>query len=482
MQRRQLLRRSASEMGDADLLAGISAPVCEDAPEAHAVSPTSGTDPVKAAERSIVGALLRDNRIFDSVADHIRAQDFLDPVMSTVFSAVVDIVEGRINGITVADPVSVSAMPGIERVITLKGLQDLAAQATSDLKAVESYASIVRGASKERGLKAAVEQAQSLLEDKDKSLELRSEEIVRLLSGAGEVRKLPVVPIGLAATEALTEMVERANSGKSGVGIPTGFADLDALTAGLHGGQLIIVAARPGVGKTAFALSMALNAAAQSVQFLFASLEMKARELSKRALSVISGVDSHAIRMGALNESDWEGIVNAGERLAAMPLSIVDLPSVNMSALSGLCRRLHREGKLDVLVVDYLQILETSGGRNATREQLIAELSRGLKKLAMQLDIPVIALSQLSRAVESRASRRPQLSDLRESGAIEQDADVVIFVHRETGAQAASMDTQLAEIIVEKQRAGPPGEIQLVYTARTTSFSDVSSFSPIASY
>lgn len=483
--RRNLLKASQAAafagLDEGDVLADISA-LEESAPEfpledepkafgAHAAT-TLDAATVLSAESSVIGGILRDNSLFDTVVDRLRAEDFIDPAMAAVFRGVADIIEGRVEGLLAADPVSVMTLPGMSRLVQLSRLQRLA-ETVVDARVLETHVHVVQSAAKERSLGAAVSQAQVILAE-DKSLELRSEAILKLLSGASEIRSLPVVSIGNAAVEAINELVALAKDGGTGVGIPTGFFDLDALTAGLHGGQFIVLAARPGVGKTAFALSMALNIAACSIDVLFASMEMKAKELSKRAISILSGVDSHALRIGALSESDWEAAVVATEKLSKLPLDIVDLPSVNLSALTGLCRRLKRAGKLRVLMVDYLQIMETSGIKGASRDQLIGELSRGLKKLAMQLDIPVIALSQLNRAVENRASRRPQLNDLRESGAIEQDADVVMFVHRETIARGGGEDPTQAEIIVEKQRAGSPGEVRLRFVPQTTAFEDES--------
>ena len=421
------------------------------------------------AERAVIGALLTDNELYDVVIDILRAEDFSDAATRAVFKAIADIVEGRTEGQSVAEPMTVAVQPGISRLVTIDQLDQWVTDADVDPSVLSSRAKVVRGAGAERGLGVAVAQAQTILAEEG-SVESKSDEILKLLSGASEIRSLPVTTLGQAAYEALTELAERAKSGDTGIGIPTGFRDLDALTAGLHGGQLIVIAARPGVGKTAFALSLGRNAAAAGSPVVMASMEMKRTELAKRALAIESGVDLHAIRIGALTEGDWEAIVEAGERLKALPFEIVDLPNVNLSALSGLARRLYREGKLKLLLVDYLQIMDTVVSKNNNREQQIAELTRGLKKLAMQLDIPVVILSQLSRAVEGRTSKRPQLSDLRESGAIEQDADVVIFIHREDVADKNASSHSVADVIVEKQRAGAPGEIQVRFERRTTGF------------
>ncbi|MEJ6002671.1 replicative DNA helicase [Paucibacter soli] len=425
--------------------------------------PVAGSSAVQMAERSVVGAILANNALFDAIADVIVASDIASPILSAVFAGIVEIIEGRVDGIDVADTISVASLPSVCQLASTEDLQALVAAVGANPEAAVSHAKVVATASQERKLRAAVTQAQAISAG-DTPVEERAGEIQKLLTGATEARSLPIKSIGAAAVEALTEMAERASSGVSTMGITTSYPDLDALTAGLHAGQLIIVAARPAVGKTALVMSLGLGTAAAGTHVLMASMEMKAKELSKRALAIVSGVDSHAIRMGALSEEDWEAIVAGGEELSELPFNVVDMPSVTLTALSALARRLHREGKCDLIIVDYLQLMETVGGKHTNREQEVAAISRGLKKLAMQLGIPVIALSQLNRAVENRAVQRPQMSDLRESGAIEQDADVIIFIHRE--------DDQ-AELIVEKQREGPTGVVRMGYIQKNTKFVSV---------
>lgn len=425
---------------------------------------TVGSKAVQLAERSVVGAILADNSIFDTVCDIVCAADFDSVIMSAVFTGISDVIEGKFEGIDVADAISIASLPSVCQLVSVEVLLELAR--SSNLISAISHAKVLARAAGERNLHKAIAKAQAISNGAE-SLQDRSDEIQRLLTGATEVRSLPIKSIGAAAVEALTEMAERAALGASNMGMTTGFFDLDALLAGLHGGQLIVVAARPGIGKTAFAMSLGLATASAGNCVLMASMEMKAKELSKRALAIVSGVDGHAIRIGALTEADWDAVVGAGEELADLPFNIVDLPSVTLVALSALARRLHREGKLHLIIVDYLQIMETSGGKNGSREQEVAALSRGLKKLAMQLNVPVIVLSQLNRSIESRTDRRPQLSDLRESGAIEQDADVIMFVHREGGEDQAEQD---AEIIVGKQREGPVGVVEMTYSKKSTQF------------
>lgn len=434
-----------------------------------AATARSSTAAAVLAERSVVGAVLSDNALYDVVIDITRVEDFSDAGAAAAFAAIGDIIEGRADGITTADPIALASFPSVGQLVSFETLSEWCSSAVANAEVVASHAKVVCNAARERHLNAVVSQAKDILKE-EIPIEERASSIEQALTLATEVRALPVVSLGAAAVAALTEMAERANRGDSGIGMTTGFDDLDALLAGLHGGQLIIVAARPGMGKTAFAMSLGLATAAAGYPTLMASMEMKAKELSKRALAILSDVDSHAIRIGALSESDWEAVVSAGEYLNGLPFDVVDLASVTLTALTNVARRLHRAGKLKLLIVDYLQIMETTSKKNGTREQEVSALSRGLKKLAMQLNIPVIALSQLNRSVENRIDRRPKMSDLRESGGIEQDADVIMFIHRESAADGNSSLEETAEVIVEKQREGPTGVVSLGYAKCNTRF------------
>lgn len=440
------------------------------APSAEA--PRAASSAVVMAERAVIGAILRDNTLYDVAIEQVQASDFSEGVTQAVFAYIGDIIDGKVDGIVVADLIAVASSPTICQLAPLETLQAWMAVGSDEPLAVASHARLVANAAAERKLRVAVQEAQGILQGTE-SVQERAQSIQQKFEDASENRALQVTSLGAAATAALAEMAERAQRGETGVGITTGFEDLDALLAGLHPGQLIIVAARPGVGKTAFAMSMLLETAAAGNHALMASMEMKASELSKRALAIESGVDGHAIRIGALEAQHWEELVTAAEYLSGLPFDVIDMPSVTLAALFAKARRLKREGKLKVLVVDYLQIMETTGGRNSTREQEVAALSRGLKKLAMALAVPVIALSQLNRAVENRVDRRPKMSDLRESGALEQDADVIMFIHREEptpGAMPAPGLEETAEIIVEKQRSGATGIVKVGVDKKTTRF------------
>ena len=256
------------------------------------------------------------------------------------------------------------------------------------------------------------------------------------------------------------------------VGVPTDYSDLDRLTGGLQKSDLIIVGARPSVGKTAFALGMAYGAAVQHGRNVgIFSLEMSAEQLVQRLLSMETGVDSHRLRLGMLNDDDWQRVGRAFGRLAEAPIFIDDSAGMSITDVRSRARRLQAEHGLDLVLIDYLQLM--SGRRSDNRVQEISEISRGLKGLARELNVPVVALSQLSRGVESRADHRPMLSDLRESGSIEQDADIVMFIFREEIYDESSEKKGIAEIIVAKHRNGPVGSINLRFFDKTARYADV---------
>ena len=423
-----------------------------------------------AAQRAIVGVVLADNTLYDRVAEYLSASDFDDPVCAAVYSSITDILEHRVDGVQVADAVSVSMQRPVRKVV---GVADLIAMATQPALAphvLEGYLNLVHNHAAERNLGNRVVLAGDLL-NQDGNADSKALAIQELFNNSESLRTLPYISMGDAAVGALTDLAAVAAQGKPVMGVPYGFHDLDYLTAGMHGGQLIVLGARPSMGKTALALCIGLAASVSGVHTLMASMEMKAKELSKRAISIASGVDGQALRIAALTEIQWDNAVIASEYLSTLPFMIADIPGMKLSNLVGLARRLKREGRLGLIVVDYLQIMTPSGNTNQ-REQQISEISRGLKLLAMELDVPVLVLSQLSRAIESRADRRPMLSDLRESGALEQDADVVLFLHRDDMVKKIGAGTGIAEIIVGKQRAGPLGDVITAFEENTTRFHD----------
>jgi replicative DNA helicase len=272
------------------------------------------------------------------------------------------------------------------------------------------------------------------------------------------------------------EKIEKASKQKGTVtGVPTGFLDLDRQTAGMQPSDLILVAARPSMGKTAFVLNIAQNVAfREHMCVAIFSLEMSKEQLVNRMFSLESKVDAQALRTGNLSDADWEKLVEGAGVIGESELIIDDTPGISISELRSKCRKYKLEHDLKLIIIDYLQLMSGSGGKSSeSRQQEISDISRSLKALARELSVPVVALSQLSRAVEQRPDHRPMLSDLRESGAIEQDADVVMFIYRD---DYYNKDTELkgiSEIIVAKQRNGPVGTIQLAWLAEYTKFANL---------
>ena len=261
-----------------------------------------------------------------------------------------------------------------------------------------------------------------------------------------------------------------ANKGTT-IGISSGFTDFDQMTSGFQPSDLIILAARPAMGKTAFALNLALNAAVKSNKaVLLFSLEMSSSQLLQRLLAVEAGIGLQKIKTGFLAPDDWGRLGIASGRLAQTEINIADTPNVGVLEIRAYARRLKAAGKLDMILIDYLQLIKGSSGKNENRQQEISDISRSLKGIARELDVPIIALSQLSRATEQRADRRPMLSDLRESGAIEQDADMVMFLYRDDYYNEETEEKGITEVIIGKHRNGPTGTVKLRFFHELTKF------------
>ncbi len=263
--------------------------------------------------------------------------------------------------------------------------------------------------------------------------------------------------------------------------MPTGFKDLDQLTSGLQPSELIIIAARPSMGKTVLCLNIARNAAINSkVPVAIFSLEMSRDQLAQRMLCAEARVDGQRLRTGYLTESDWPKLADALGRLSEAPIYIDDSPGATVIEIRSKARRIKAEHGLGLVIIDYMQLMSSSNRKSENRQQEISEISRSLKSLARELNVPVLALSQLSRAVENRPEKRPMLSDLRESGAIEQDADVVAFIYRDEYYNPESDKKGVAELIVAKQRNGPTDKIELTFRKELSRFEDLSRFQPPA--
>ncbi len=461
------------------------------------------------AEQALLGAILANNAAFEKVAEFLRPEHFAVATHGAIFTACGVLIErGQI-----ADPVTLwHYFEHDETLADVGGAQYLArlAGAVPSIINAADYGKAVHDLFLRRQLIAVgedmVNDAFDMDLDKEATdqIEAAEERLYRLAEEGqteGGFQELKT-----ALTGAL-EMAQAAFKREGGIpGVASGFTDLDKLLGGLHPSDLVVLAGRPSMGKTALATNIAFNAASQHARSKgedgavvgFFSLEMSAEQLATRILSEESGVASEKIRRGELSNDQFAAVVRASQKLERLPLYIDDTPALSVGQLRTRARRLKRQKGLSLLVIDYLQLMRPTAGRvPENRVQEISDITRGLKAIAKELDLPVLALSQLSRAVEQRDDKRPQLSDLRESGTIEQDADVVTFVFREQYYLERSQPTQrseesdekfalrvenwqercekvygMAEVIIGKQRHGPTGSVRLAFSGATTKFSN----------
>ena len=427
------------------------------------------------AEQSVVGAMLMDRDAITVAAEIICGDDFYQKAYGVIFDSVVELFnEGKpVDLITLQNRLREKAVP--EEISSLEFVRDLVTAVPTSAN-VKYYAEIVSEKATLRRLIKMNEaiadecyQGQEPLEAILERTEKQVFELVQNRGGNGEY-----VPIKQVVLNAL-EKIEKASKSKGTVtGIPTGFIDLDYKTSGLQPSDLILVAARPSMGKTAFVLNIAQHVAfKQNRTVAIFSLEMSKEQLVNRLFSLESYVDAQLLRTGNLKDSDWEKLIEGAGTIGRSNLIIDDTPGISISEMRSKCRKYKMEHNLDLIIIDYLQLMSGSvGGRNESRQQEISDISRSLKALARELSVPVIALSQLSRAVEQRPDHRPMLSDLRESGAIEQDADVVMFIYRDDYYNKDTEHVNEAEIIIAKQRNGPIGTVTLTWLPQYTKFAN----------
>ena len=426
------------------------------------------------AERSILGAILIRNDAFNAAAELIDADDFFRDAHRRVFDKMVDLNERgqAIDLVTLRDELSRSGdLEPVGGPAYISSLADGVPRSTN----VEHYARIVKERSTFRNLIAAANRIQAeayaAREEASVVLDRAEQEIFAIAEGRIHGGFVPLSELA----EASFSTIERLQTVQSAVtGVPTGFADIDEMTAGLQPSDLVIVAARPSMGKTAFALNIGahVGAAGERTVGVF-SLEMSKEQLFMRMLTSTAQIDSHRFRTGLLTESDYSRLSDAMSVLSDARVYIDDTPSIGVLEMRAKSRRLQAEHGLDLVIIDYLQLMQ-GRGRFENRNQEIASISRSLKALAKELEVPVVALSQLSRAPESRGDKRPQLSDLRESGALEQDADVVMFLFREDMYEETPENANVAEIIIGKQRNGPTGTVKLAFLKQQTRFENLS--------
>ena len=431
------------------------------------------------AEQSLLGGLLLDNQAFDKIADLVSAEDFYRDDHRRLYRHLAKLIgEGKpADVVTVAE--SVEASEDKDRTGGPAYLGSLAQNTPSALN-IRRYAELVRERAVQRRL------AQVATEIAETALSPLGRDVYQLLDEA-ESRILEVGDKGQRGTQGfeqiqpvLARVFERIDhlfhqENKSDVtGVPTGFIDLDERTAGLQPGELVIVAGRPSMGKTALALNFAEHVAVKNgIPVAIFSMEMGATQLAMRLLGSIARVDQHKMRTGRLNDEEWSRLSSAMGDLHNAPIYIDETGALNSLELRTRARRMHRQsGKLGLVVVDYLQLMSAAGGsQGENRATEISEISRSLKALAKELACPVVALSQLNRALETRNDKRPMMSDLRESGAIEQDADLILFIYRDEVYFPEKIESRgIAEVIIGKQRNGPIGKVELTFLGEHTRF------------
>ena len=418
------------------------------------------------AEASLLGAVLIDNDAIVKIADKITAQDFFDARHKHIYEAITYLYNNhsQIDVLTLSDQLKNSGylemIGGGSYLTELTNFVPTAAH-------VEQYADIVAQKALRRRLIAASQDMTSLGFDETKSLqELIEEAETRLFEVSQQHVKQDVISLEAILAESFERLDDLHKDKQKIRGIPTGYKDLDYMLAGLQRSDLFILAARPSMGKTALALNIAHNIAVQSKEpVLIFSLEMSKEQLVDRLLSMQSGVDAWALRTGNLTDADFEKIGEAMGTLSEAPIFIDDTPGITVSDLRTKARREAHQRKLGLIIVDYLQLMSGAGryANEGNRVQEISEISRGLKGIARELNVPLMALSQLSRSVESRSPQIPQLADLRESGSIEQDADVVAFIYREEYYNQDTDRKKITDIFIKKHRNGPTGAVELYF-------------------
>jgi replicative DNA helicase len=426
------------------------------------------------AEQSVLGAILIDRDAVVEVAEFLRPEDFYRQANGAIYAAILELFERRepIDIVTVSETLERSDQ--LESIGGRGYLSSLSNQTPTAVHAVQ-YARIVERKAVLRNLIGAAGRIAGIGYEDPAEVQEAIDRAEAELFAVSQKR----VDVGFARLDSLLHQAYdrldylHAHRGEIN-GVRSGFTDLDALTTGLQRSDLIVVAARPSVGKTSFALNIAEHAAVREKKSVgMFSLEMSKEQLVLRLLSSVANIDSQRLRTGFLEEMDFTKIAPAMNALSEAPMYIDDTPNISTMELRTKARRLQAEAGLDLVIVDYLQLMQaTTQSRDANRVQEVSEISRGLKALARELSVPVIALSQLSRQPEMRESKEPRLSDLRESGAIEQDADLVLFLWRdkERGSDDQESDGELINLKLAKHRNGPTGEIQLWFKKRQTRF------------
>ena len=426
------------------------------------------------AEEAVLGGLYIDNDQIAAIEDVLPdGKAFYNRTYGAIYDAMKALYKKgmAVDMVTLQSKLAEMDVP--PEVVSPEFLQEVIMKVPTSAN-VRHYANIVAEKALLRELLAVTEaiseECYEDREDVNEILEKTEKKVFDVVQrrNLGDIRG-----IGQIMMDTLKLIDKAARTEGDVTGLPTGFIDLDKKTAGFQPGNLVLVAARPAMGKTSFVLSIAKNLVInQHKKVLMFSLEMVDTELANRLLSMDSKVDSQKFKTGQLTEGDWESIVESGGNYAHSGLILTDR-ATTLPEIRSISRKMKVEKQIDLVIIDYLQLMNSTSRRADSRQQEISEISRGLKLLAKELQVPVIALSQLSRGVESRNDHRPMLSDLRESGAIEQDADVVLFIYRDEVYNADTEDKNIAEIIIAKQRSGPTGTVKLAWLAEYTQFGNL---------
>ncbi|ADQ40190.1 replicative DNA helicase [Caldicellulosiruptor acetigenus I77R1B] len=426
------------------------------------------------AEEAVVGAMLLSREVISDVAEILTEEDFATPQLKEIFAAIMDLFEeGKpVDVITVAERLrergTFDAVGGNEYLTNLVINTPTTANATYYAKIVEEKSLLRKLINSSMKI---IEKCKSQTERVEDIVDFAEKTIFNVISHKNSKDFSHLKEILIETYNKIEELYLRKSHI---IGVPTGFAEFDRMTAGLQPSDLILIAARPAMGKTSFALNIVQHAALRAgVPVAIFSLEMSKEQLVTRMICSEAMIDSHKLRTGNLEDEEWKKFAKALALLSNAPIYIDDTPAITVSEMRAKCRRLKlKEKGLGLVMVDYLQLM-TARGRFESKQQEIAEISRSLKALARELNVPVLALSQLSRAPETRADHRPILSDLRESGAIEQDADIVAFLYRDEYYNPDTDKKHIAELIIAKHRNGPTGTIELLFLDKHTKFKDL---------
>lgn len=430
------------------------------------------------AEQSVIGAAMIEREAISKTAEFLRPEDFYREAHRLIFAAIINLFNKNeaVDMVTVVEVLrkedKLEAAGGISYITSLANCVPTAANVLYHARIVEEKAllrQLINAATEIAGLGYEdTEEVSSILDTAEK----------RILSVSNRKLGQDFTPIKNIIFDAFNK-IEVLYATRGGItGISTGFKDLDRLTSGLQPSDLILIAARPSMGKTAFVLNIAQHIGIREKKAVaFFSLEMSKEQLVQRMLCAEAAIDSQRLRIGELEDNDWKKLVYAADRLSSAPVFIDDTAGISVVEMRGKARRLKIEHDLQLIIIDYLQLMQgSSTGRSGeNRQQEISEISRSLKSLARELNVPVIALSQLSRSVESRQVKKPMLSDLRESGSLEQDADIVSFLYRDDYYNPDSDQKNITEVILAKHRNGPVDTVKLFFHKQFTKFSDLSS-------